>query len=155
MAHVHIEGIAPYDGDWELDPERFTNSDLRTIKKISGLRPPEVMEALYSDDVELVVAFAVIALDKAGKRPDERILWDAKTGKISLVFDEEEAEDDADPPSQTPSEPAEPGSDNANGSPSGTGSRSDGATEAEKNPSPTGFPRLAESTISDREISAV
>ena len=130
--HFHIEGLRPYDGDHPIDLETFTNRELHTIKEMSGVRAAELDEAFRAGDNDLVVAFCVIALKRAGFQVDHNALWDAPIGAIQFVV-----EDDASPPDETNSEG---GTDKP--SASGEPSDPDGASRA-NGLSPTGSPSSA------------
>lgn len=108
---ITIEGIHPtIDGEYPISIGGFTNRDFRDIKRISGVRPQELGEAFEKRDMELFVAFAVIALRHAGKSVIEDMLWDAPVGKIKLSDGDEAEVDDLPPVSAPPSEaPSESG----------------------------------------------
>lgn len=91
-----IEGIAPWDGDYEIDWS-FTNQEFYDIKTISrGVRPGELLEALDAKDTAAFVGLAVVRLGRDGKRVDPDALWHAPAGCISIRIDDE-GEDDAVP----------------------------------------------------------
>lgn len=94
MPKIVLEGT-PYDGSYEL-ASGFTMGELHTIKKITGLRGGELDDALTAGDTDLVVAFAVIALERAGVTVDAKELWDCEAGTIRLEPDEED--EDPNPP---------------------------------------------------------
>lgn len=85
MDKIVIKGARPYDGEWEFDSGFFTNRELHTIKRISGLRAGELNEALKAGDTDLVVALAVVALQRHGKQVDEDTIWDAEGGDVQFV----------------------------------------------------------------------
>lgn len=103
MAHFHIEGLAPYDGDWPADLTRFTNREFHTIKEMSGVRAGELDEAFKKGDNDVLVAFTVIMLERAGKQVNRDVIWDAPAGTVTLVPDAEDVEES--PPAQPPPEP--------------------------------------------------
>lgn len=152
MAHFHIEGVPPYDGDWPLETGAFTNAELHTIKKVSGVRSQEIEEALDAGDNDLVVALAQIALERAGHRVDLDLLWGAEVGKITLVAGDEEEEEKHDPPSQPPSGPGGSESGDARSGSSGDDSSSAGDRPA-SDQSLTGSPPSATGATSGPEIS--
>lgn len=99
-----------YKGEYPLDfaADPFTNLEWKWIKQISDYLPFTIEKGLAGGDPQLFVAFAVVALYRAGKIRREDALSAAESfedvafdGSIRLVFDEEDA--DVDPPA----EPAE------------------------------------------------
>ena len=119
MAQVKIDGLDPYNGTYPLDLS-FNFRDFREIKRITGIRAAEVMEALEAGDLDIVVALASIALRKAGVQHDPEVLFDAQIGSIEIDFGEEEAEVVEDPPTsadetQTDISVGASGSDSSNG----------------------------------------
>jgi hypothetical protein len=98
MGKNKIEGVPVLNGEYPIDETTLTNRDFHTIKKVSGLRAAELEEAFAAGDVDLVVALAVCALYRAGKREPEIVdmLFDAEAGKISWV-----GEDETRPPAPT------------------------------------------------------
>lgn len=96
MAKLRITGIAGYDGEYEFDPINYTNKELHTVKRIAGVRAGEIEAAFAAGDNDLIVAFAVLALERSGKAIHEEVLWNAKVG--SIEFDVSDVEADADPP---------------------------------------------------------
>jgi hypothetical protein len=98
---IRIEGVPPYDGDYEIDMN-MTNRDLHTIKQVAGVRAGDLNDALEHRDLDLVVALAVNALRRAGKPIDMDVLWDSEAGRILLVGDEA----DAVPPPPASGEPS-------------------------------------------------
>lgn len=97
------------DGEYEaeFDIGALTNRELRTIKKISGVTAGKLGEALRDGDNDLLIAYAVVFLGRAGKDEDmaEALLWDAPVGALQFDMtdtDEVPDEDDVRPPvSQT------------------------------------------------------
>lgn len=136
MPQIKIEGVPPYDGEYELDMN-FTNRDLHTIKQVAGVRAGDLNDALEHKDLDLVVALAVNALRRAGKPVDMDVLWDSEAGKIMLVADEA----DAVPPPQPISEPNRSVSEPAGSS--GTSGNGTGDALLVSDPSSIGLPGLA------------
>lgn len=91
---IVIEGIPPYDGDWEFDASYFTMREFHTIKKVTGLRGGELSDAIESGDMDVVVGLAVVALQRNNIDVNPERIWDAKGGSISFIADE----GDVDPP---------------------------------------------------------
>lgn len=144
MNKLNISDVHPgIDGVYEFDvSEAFTSWEIHAIKKLTGLRPGEYEEAFAALDNDMIVAFGMIALLRAGKvgatapwaSEEVGALWNAPVGKIALDFSGE-AEDG--PPSQAPSDSDESdGASERNGS---SGSASSPTSEIpEPDPSPTG-----------------
>lgn len=105
MAKVMINGVPPFNGDYELDLSFFTNRELHTIKVIAGVRAGEFEAAMEAGDNDLMVAMTVIAVKRAGKQIPVDALWDAAAGTIEFDFSDEAPEADALPldPKPTPS----------------------------------------------------
>lgn len=147
--HIHIENLHPYNGDWPLEIDTITNRELHTIKDISGVRANELEQALEAWDNDLVVAFAEIALRRAGLRVERDRLWDAPVGAISLVFETEEVGDGEVPPAEPlPNEPASRSEGGEKPTSSGASSSNGGGHPANV-PSPTGTPASATGAMSD------
>lgn len=93
MAKIVIKGIPGIDGEYELDQSKqFTSRELHIIKKETGVRVGEFEEAIKAGDHDLIIAFAYIALRRAGSAiRNADLLWDAEAGSIDLVADKEEA----------------------------------------------------------------
>src|SRR5262245_29847989 len=90
MAHFKIEGLHPYDGEYPFNVDTLTNRELHTIKQLAGVRANEIEEAAEAGDNDLIVAFAIIALQRAGLKVDPDAIWEADVGKIT--FQSEEAD---------------------------------------------------------------
>lgn len=106
MPILRIDGVPPFDGDYEFDTT-FTNQELHLIKQETGVRAGELVEALLAGDTDLVVAIAAILLRRSGKgdpRTTLPLLWEATVGLITLDFSKEIAEDDALPPANGPAD---------------------------------------------------
>jgi hypothetical protein len=96
MAKFKLEGIPPYDGEYDMDYSTITNREFHTIKRISGVRAGEVDAALNAGDNDVIVAFTVIALQRAGHNVQEDAIWDAPVGRVSVI--NEKAEEPERPP---------------------------------------------------------
>jgi hypothetical protein len=83
MDKIIISGIPPYDGEYPFEGG-FNYGELRTIKRIAGVRAGELYDALEGGDSDVVVAAAIIALERAGKTVDEQDFWKADSGAIRL-----------------------------------------------------------------------
>lgn len=144
MGKLIIEGIPGADGTYDADLTYFTNRELHEIKKQTGLRAGDLMDAFEAGDNDVVVAFALVALGRLGKAALADLLWDAPAGTgFRFDFtDEEEAAAKAaeDPPQVTPTGGVE--SVNGNGDASDSSGDSSRLLLAlpESDPSPTGFP---------------
>lgn len=131
---ITINGIDPYDGRYEFDLQ-FTNGELHRIKQISGVRLGELIDSLKAVDMGLIVALAVVALERAGKYVDEDLLWAAESGGIALDL----GGDDSPPVKAEPDEPD--GSAKNDGSATSSGEPSSIASDPlESDQSPTGTP---------------
>lgn len=104
MDRFVANGVPPYDGEWEIDLSYFTNRELHTIKRMSGVRGGELEDALAKIDNDVGIALFVIALERSKKFPNivEDIIWEARSDAIRFVEDEAAREDDAGPPAQPP-----------------------------------------------------
>jgi hypothetical protein len=146
MPTLKIEGVPQLDGEYELDISRFTNWELHLIKQETqtdgrpGVRANEIEEAFAAGDNDLLVAIALIILQRAGRgelRQNKNLLWGADAGSITFdLTEDEKAEVDAVPPE------SEPGSSESNASENG---RSGESSEADSGklatlPSRTGSP---------------
>ena len=134
---IVISGVRRYDGEYEfdLDGELMTTLEWRWVKKISGYLPMTIMDGWEGQDPDLFLAWAVIALSRAG-RIDEKdalavadVIARAPRSAIRLEIGEQEQE--ADPPAEAP----ETGQSNAD-----TGGPSSPTSESpqESGQSPTG-----------------
>jgi len=133
MPKIVINDIPDLAGEYDLDLN-FTHRDFRTIKQVAGVRANEVMDAIEAGDLDVVVALAEIALQKAGKPHSVEQLWDATAGSLVLDFGDLEEAEDGPPPSAD-----EPRSD--------VGSASSGAsTSDDTEPFPVTFPQLGSGT---------
>lgn len=125
MTHFHIEGLAPFDGDYPVDLSYFTNRELHTIKNLAGVRAGELEDAFKAGDNDLIVAFCVIALERNGKQmPREAVdvIWNAEVGKVSLVAEEDE---ESPPVEAPPSEQSGSGAERSGSSGSGSSNGGD------------------------------
>lgn len=99
---ITIEGTA-FDGAYEMDMSvPFNGRELHVIKQLAGVRLGEIEDALEAGDYDVFIAFAAIALTRAGRvqRADtlkvaREVLLEAETGSILL---EPDPEPDAGPP---------------------------------------------------------
>jgi hypothetical protein len=109
MADKIVLNLPRYKGEYELDLEDspLTNLEWRWVKKISGYLPLTMADGWKGGDPDLFVAFAVVAMARAGRIQKEEALtvadslMDAPFDGASITFVGEEA--DADDP---PAEPA-------------------------------------------------
>jgi hypothetical protein len=107
MHIVTIEGAPPFDGTYEVDMDRpFNGRELHVVKELANVRLGEIDEALDAGDYDLLLAFAAIALTRAGKVPKEQtirvardVLMEAEGGAIGIT---RVPEADAGPPEQPP-----------------------------------------------------
>lgn len=145
--------IPPYDGEYEFDIEGSPQTTLewRWTKKISGYLPLTAPEGLKAGDPDLFVAWAVIAMVRAGKIQEDEVMdvadvlarWPFDGTGIRLRGDDEDEGDVSSPldsgePSPSGSDSSEPSELNpgnvshlpTGSPPSDTGSQSDQATSA-------------------------
>jgi hypothetical protein len=90
---IKIEGISPYDGEYPLELDKFTNRDHKTIKDMSGLTATSWIEGFKNVDMTFFAALGVVAARRSGRFGpiiNEDVFWDSEAGKISLI--EEEAD---------------------------------------------------------------
>jgi hypothetical protein len=110
MIRLTLEGLLHLDGTYDLDliGSPLTNRELHWIKEIAGVRLGEFEAAADAGDNDLLVAFSVIALSRAGKVQRNQVaqvtdyLWDADGGKI--MAEEVLEVGDAGPPEVTETE---------------------------------------------------
>lgn len=114
---VKIDADPPVGGEFELEPRSatfFTNREFHLIKVETGLRPAQIDDAYAQLDPDVLVAFALVALQRAGFDHPEvrRMLWDLppEATKVEQVLEPDE-EGEQLPPERPLAEP---------GSPSGT-----------------------------------
>jgi hypothetical protein len=113
-----LEGVQPWDGRYEFPDFAFTNRELYEIKKLSGIRAGELIEALDANDTAAFVGMAVVVLARHDKIVDPDDLWNAPVGSIVLEI---VADDDADPPTPPPSGNETASSDEPSGGSSESG----------------------------------
>jgi hypothetical protein len=115
MAKMVINGIRPWDGEYDLVSDRAFNArEWRIIKQHSGYLPMTVSDGFAGEDPDLFVALAVVAMIRAGRIRREE--WEHVADQISeapfdgstltMIGDPVEADDDL-PLDLTPT-PAEP-----------------------------------------------
>jgi hypothetical protein len=111
MDWLVVEGVTPWEGRYELplDEFAFTGREWGWIRRFTGYRPADVLDAMKGADAELLAALAVIALNRAGRisRDDapatfERLV-DENFGSFTLTSDDAEEAEPLDPPSPTSS----------------------------------------------------
>lgn len=93
--------------DYELSLP-FTGRELHVIKQMSGLRSGEFVDAMEQGDMDLIIAFAHIAVRRTGApRPSLDELWDLPVGEIVCELPEEDpAEDPTTAPEGAESQPS-------------------------------------------------
>ncbi len=97
MANVVIKNVPGIDGSYELELGRFTLGELHVIKKQAGVRAGEIEDAMRAGDTDLLVAFALIALKRAGREIAPERLWEADSAGIELDLSDELEEEEATP----------------------------------------------------------
>lgn len=119
MTKLVISGIPPWDGSYDLDPDRpFSTREWRWIKQISGYMPLTISDGFGGGDPDLFVALAVIAMNREGRVGREHAmdaaeqLADAPFDGASITLDagEEAADDVPLEPTKTPDESSRSGS---------------------------------------------
>ncbi len=142
MAKIVITDVhKSYDGSYDLEPDALTHRDLHTIKRISGIRRNEIEESLIVGDSDLILAFAVVVLERAGVSPDEDILWNAQMGRVQLDMTEDIEQL---PPPQTPHEQSSGDNENKTESKRSSGDDTETSSDSRANgQSLTGLPHLA------------
>lgn len=145
---IVIKGVQGCDGRYDFDATTFTNRELHTIKRLSGIRAGELAQALAAGDSDMLVALAVLALQRSGRTFDEERLWDADMG--SITYEAEDVEEDALPPAVSGEQPQPDGSKTGSSGSSGT----EGLESSQADPRDTGMVSSEPSSISLRAISA-
>lgn len=152
MADQIIINVPPYDGAYDLDiaGQPFSTVEWRWLKRISGYMPLTIDEGWKGGDPDLFLAFAVIAMRRAGKIQKDEVLEvaavieEAAVDGTSITFKGDEAEvDETNPP--LPSSSAD--------SPLDSGESSSASTETSpetESPSSSGTPALDTGSDSDR-----
>lgn len=140
MATIKVEGVPPFDGSYPFDASKFNGRELHAIKEISGVRAGELGEALAAGDYDLVVAFTVVVLRRAGLAVHPDQILEADIGSITVDLDDE-AVVERPPVSASPSgdsnRPGDDGKQSEHTHSSGGGS-SNGSDTLPSLPSPTG-----------------
>jgi len=158
MPKLIIEKLPPYDGSYPLDVGAFTGRELHTIKQISGVRAGELASAFEAADYDLVVAFTVIVLQRAGKTVNPDDILDAEIGSITVEMDDATIEDVERPPTSPPTSGSESSSggppNSSDGSTTSGSPSSDGGGQPLRILGPTGN-RSLESSESDPETLAI
>lgn len=141
MEYIRLEGLAPWDGRYELNlADEFTTREWGWLKRHSGYMPLTIVQGLEGADPELFSVFAAIALYRAGKLNQAEVAGfvercqDVGFG-TRIVFESDEQEDDAGPPAVSSSE-----SSTISGDASQTSSERSGNGQ-----NPTGIPASASS----------
>ena len=148
MDSIVITGVSPWDGRYPFDiaDAEPTTREWGWIKRLSGYLPTTIEDGLRGADPELICAFAVIALRRAGKVGNDEVqrlfdrLADAPFGTtVQLETDSPAEEGDADGPPT--------GSSSASSSSSGTDSTTSSETSEPETPPRSGTPGSATSVL--------
>jgi hypothetical protein len=102
LDRIFVEGVEGFEGEWEIDLSNLTGRELRTIKRISGNRVNELPGAMLAGDYDLLIALAVVALQRGGHRfatQAEHVLLDAESGVVRYVNAKRGEDENVDPPS--------------------------------------------------------
>jgi len=127
MDWVVVEGVKPWDGRYELplDEFEFTGREWGWIRRWTGYRPADVLDAMKGADAELLAALAVIALQRGGKVTREEAgplferFVDENFGSFTLTSDD---------PVEEPPDPPPPASSNGSETLSGDATRNGSAS---------------------------
>jgi hypothetical protein len=150
--------VPAYQGEYDLDlsgGQLFSYLEWRWIKKLSGYLPMTWQEGLDGGDPDLILAFAVIAMQRSGRIADTDVLTAAREIETAAVdgtsirFAEDDAAEDGDADPQMESEPAD--------SPPSSGAdttESSAPIPVSSSRRRSGSLALATGSDSDREISA-
>jgi len=93
-AKLRVKGNRVIEGEYDL-PDNFTFREMHTIKRITDLRAGELYPALGRGDLDVVAAFAIIAINRARPGIDaEGIVLDLDIDAIEVVPEESEPEED-------------------------------------------------------------
>lgn len=108
MDTLTIKGVARrVDGDYACDlaamfdvssDEALTNQEAHLVKRLSGSRGNEIVEAFIAGDTDVRMALAIIVLGRHGKDADEASFWAAKIGATTFTLGADDLEEPADPP---------------------------------------------------------
>jgi hypothetical protein len=89
---IVIDGVAPHvNGSYDLDWTGLTNRELNEVKRISGVRPAEMLDALVASDAAFACALAIIAARRDGKLIPEDVILDSTGGNIKFVLTDDGA----------------------------------------------------------------
>lgn len=142
MPHIVVKDD-PYKGRYEFDPS-FNMAEMHTIKRISGLRGAEIWDGFKAGDTDLRVAFAVIALERAGHEVDESFLWKKDVSGIQLDLGSGGEEEEKLPPAPAAgSTPSSGGDSTASSDPQGSGPSATGGQPSDT--SATSAPKTSDS----------
>ncbi len=70
-------------------PDSWTYREMQTIKRIAGLTPVKVMEALGEGDPDAIMALAVVIANRAGHNLTENDLLDLDMTSVSFEDDDD------------------------------------------------------------------
>ncbi len=138
---IKIDGIPAFEGEYDLDisDQPLNALEWRWVKKVSGYLPFTIDDGLAGGDPDVVIALAVIAMQRAGKITRDQVLQTADQ-LADMPFDDAHMQliaGDADPQvSQKTSEELVSG--NGSSGSSGDDSPTTSATQ-EPTPSATGL----------------
>lgn len=94
MAKIVIKNQPGLDGSYDLELGTWDFDEFRIIKKEAGVRAGEIEEAMRAGDSNLIVAYAIIALKRAGRDVVPERLWKANIEDIEFdTTDEPEFEE--------------------------------------------------------------
>lgn len=129
MARLTIEGVLPYDGSYELDFTTLNHREWHQIHELAGILPPQLAYAIDARHMGLLVALAVVVLQRDGFPVDDRPLWESQSGKIILELAPEpvplDETNDSSEPERDESPSAKPESSGTDSSDAGDPSAND------------------------------
>lgn len=155
MADKIVVKIPPYEGeyDFDLSNEPFSTMEWRWIKKIAGYLPLTIQAAFDGGDPDLFLAWAVIAMRRAGRITEAdayRVadeLARAPFDGVGISFIGEQAEEDEE---ARPLAPPPDSETSASSEPSGNASSDNGAASPENvSPLRSGIPDSGTVSASD------
>lgn len=121
MDTLTIKGVGRrVDGVYECDvaamldvssDEALTNKEAHLIKRLSGVRGNEIIEAFLAGDTDVRMSLAMIVLGRHGKEVEESALWNARIGATIFELGPDDQPAETDPPTMEGEPPSLPSSD--------------------------------------------
>jgi len=152
---VIIEGVPPYDGEYEIELGSINMEEFHLIKRLTGLVAGEVEDALLKIDTDIFVGLAAVVIQRDGKRITsnvENALWKAPLGALRVKLEPDSPPEERQKTSASSSgERDQPSELTAS---SGDAGKDGSETSEEEFPPATGQQASALSVISGQESSA-